>query len=94
MPNISSSIRLTKGQDGGVLLDVDKGAMFTLNSVGVRIMELLQEGQTTSSVVGQISQEFGASEREVKGDVDDFLRLLGEQGLLEDQRQADRDATI
>jgi len=77
-----------------VLLDVDRGAMFTLNSVGVRILELLQKGQTTPSVVSQISNEFGASEREVKGDVDDFLRLLGEQRLLEDQRRADRDAKL
>ena len=89
MPSISSSIRLTKGQDGGVLLDVDKGAMFTLNSVGVRILELLQEGQTIPSVVSQISREFGAPEREVRGDVEDFLRSLSKQGLLEEQRQAD-----
>jgi len=34
--------------------------MFTLNRVGVRILELLQEGQTMPSVVSQISGEFGA----------------------------------
>ena len=94
MLNISRSIRFTKGQDGGVLLDVDKGAMFTLNRVGVRILELLQEGQTMPSVVSQISGEFGAPEREVRSDVEDFLRLLSKQGLLEAQRQAGHDPKI
>ena len=94
MPNISSSIRLTKGQDGGVLLDVHKGAMFTLNSVGVRILELMQEGQTMPSVVSRISCEFGVSERVVAGDVEEFLRSLGEQGLLDGRKQAGDDADV
>ena len=94
MPTISSSIRLTKGEDGGVLLDVERGAVFTLNSVGVRILELLQQEQTTASIVSQISLEFRASEQVVSKDVTSFFQLLQEQGLLAGTRNADHDAEL
>lgn len=94
MPTISRSIRLTKSADGGVLLDVEQGAIFSLNTVGLRILELLQEGQTTASVVSRISREFGATEQLVLGDVEDFLRSLGERGLLEGTKQAGHDSAI
>lgn len=94
MPTISRSIRLTKGDDGGVLLDVEQGAVFTLNSVGVRILELLQQEQTTPSIVRQISLEFRASEQVVSEDVTSFFQLLHEQGLLAGTRNADYDAEL
>jgi len=83
MPTISRSIRLSKGGDGGVLLDVEQGTIFSLNTVGARIVELLQAQQATPYIVNQISREFGASEQTVSTDVTDFLRSLHERGLLE-----------
>ena len=94
MSSITGSIRITKGEDGGVLLDVEQGAIFTLNTVAVRIIELLQQGYTSFSIVSQISREFGASEQVVRGDVADFLQLLGKQGLLTGQRHTDHDSEI
>jgi Coenzyme PQQ synthesis protein D (PqqD) len=94
MPTISRSIRLSKGNDGGVLLDVEQGAIFSLNSVGARIVELLQAQQATASIVSQISREFGASEQVVSTDVADFLRSLHERGLLEGPKQAGHDSEM
>jgi hypothetical protein len=94
MSSITGSIRITKGADGGVLLDVEQGAIFTLNTVAVRIIELLQQGYPSSSIVSQISREFGATEQAVRGDVADFLQLLGKQGLLAEQRHTDHDSEI
>ncbi len=91
MPTISRSIRLSKSDDGGVLLDVEQGAIFSLNTVGARIVELLQAQQVTASIVSQISREFAASEHVVSKDVADFLRLLHERGLIEDRKQASHD---
>lgn len=94
MPAISRSIRLTKSADGGVLLDVNQGAIFSLNTVGLRILELLQEEESTAAIVGRISREFGVAEQIVLEDVEDFLRLLDEHGLLEGPIQASHDCTI
>jgi hypothetical protein len=82
MFSISPSVRLTKSQDGGVLLDVAHGAMFSLNPVGTRILELLQQEQSHSSLVLQVSREFGVSEAVVEADVLEFLSILRQQQLL------------
>jgi hypothetical protein len=79
---ISLSTRLTKSVDGGILLDVLQGAMFSLNPVGTRIIELLREPQDSLSLAAKISQEFAVSEETVRGDVEEFLATLAKQGLL------------
>lgn len=82
MFSISPSVRLTKSQDGGVLLDIEQGEIFSLNPVGTRIIELLQTEQTRSSLVHVVSREFSAPEEAVAADIDEFLALLRQQHLL------------
>jgi Coenzyme PQQ synthesis protein D (PqqD) len=84
MLTISRSVRLSKSPDGGVVLDVDRGAIFSLNSVGTRIVELLQQGKDATSVVEAIRREFQVSEEIATKDVADFFVTLREQHLLND----------
>ena len=79
---ISLSTRLTKSVDGGILLDVQQGAMFSLNPVGTRIIELLTEPQDSLSLTARISLEFGIPEETIRSDVEEFLATLAKQGLL------------
>jgi hypothetical protein len=90
MLTISRSARLSKSPDGGVLLDVDRGGIFSLNSVGTRIVELLQQGKDAMSIAEAVRREFRVSEDTAKKDVTDFLATLGEQQLLNDYREAGR----
>ena len=83
MLTISSSVRITKSQDGGILLDVEQGEIFRLNPVGVRIIELLKEGHTGLSLPRILSREFDAPEHVVQEDVRDFLSQLRKRRLLE-----------
>jgi hypothetical protein len=85
MFTISPSIRLAKSQDGGILLDTDGGTLFSLNPVGVRIVELLQEGHEAASLAETISGEFGVSPEIVRNDVANFLANLQEQQLLNER---------
>jgi Coenzyme PQQ synthesis protein D (PqqD) len=82
MLSISKSVRLSKSRDGGVLLDIEHGAMFSLNPVGTRIVELLQQGHSQSFLVHQVSCEFNVSEAVVQADVLEFLSILRQQQLL------------
>jgi len=90
MLTISRSARLSKSPDGGVLLDVDRGVIFSLNSVGTRIVELLQQGKEEMSVAEAIRREFQVSEDTARKDVADFLATLREQLLLIDYREGGR----
>jgi len=80
---ISKSVRLTKSRDGGILLDMERGGIFSLNPVATRIVELLGREQSVSSLVDQIGHEFGISEP-LAPDVVDFLSTLRDERLLED----------
>jgi hypothetical protein len=90
MLTISRSARLSKSPDGGVLLDVDRGVIFSLNSVGTRIVELLQQGKDATSVAEAICREFRVSADTARKDVSDFLVALREQLLLIDYREGGR----
>lgn len=81
---ISKAVRITKSQDGAVLLDVEQGEIFALNPVATRIVELLQEGHDGFSLAATLSREFSVPEEVVKGDVDDFLTRLRQQRLIDD----------
>jgi len=86
MLTISQSVRLTKSPDGSVLLDVEHGTIFSLNPVATRIIELLEERESISSVLNQISREFRVSEEIVKQDMDEFLSTLQQHGLLNEYK--------
>jgi hypothetical protein len=84
MLTISSSVRLTKSQDGGILLDVERGEIFRLNPVGTRIFELLKEGHDVPSLTRSLSSQFDVPEQVVREDVCDFLSQLRERRLIQD----------
>jgi hypothetical protein len=87
---MSPSIRLAKSQDGGVLLDVEQGSLFSLNPVGARVVELLKTGQDLSSLADIIGCEFHISPEVVRSDIADFLMSLRDQHLLTDGEPGDR----
>jgi hypothetical protein len=90
MLTLSQGARLSKSQDGGILLDLDHGVFFNLNPVGARIVELLQAACLRSSIVETVANEFHAPEEIVKNDVDIFLASLREQRLLDEDRSVGR----
>lgn len=83
---LSRGARLTKSQDGGILLDLDRGLFFHLNPVGARIVELLERGCDRESLGRTIGSEFRVPEGILKSDVDDFLLSLRQKRLLGEAR--------
>jgi Coenzyme PQQ synthesis protein D (PqqD) len=85
MYKVSEGIRSTHGQDGAIVLDIRQGQMFNLNFVGSRILELLQGGTAQSQIVEEIVREFGVGDERVANDVQEFLRTLKKNRLVEEQ---------
>jgi hypothetical protein len=82
MLTLSQGARLSKSQDGGILLDLEHGVFFSLNPVGARIIELLRETPSLPSIVQAIVREFRVPQKIVEKDVDDFLASLQKQQLV------------
>jgi hypothetical protein len=80
---LSDEVRSTHGQDGAVVLDIRGGQMFHLNLVGSRIVELLKSGLTESTIADRICREFCADRVTVIRDLEEFLRYLETNHLIE-----------
>lgn len=88
MLRISSAIKRTLTPDGAVLLDVEKGRMFSLNPVGSEILELIARGLGEDEVARQLSAVYGQDVETVRADVREFLGKLGEQHILHTRGRA------
>jgi hypothetical protein len=80
---ISANVRNTHNQDGGIVLDVRHGRIFSLNFVGSRILELLKVNVQPPQIAEAISREFGVSMETANADVREFLESLEKHRLIE-----------
>ena len=82
---IPSSIKETASEDGGVLLDVDRGLCFSLNSVGLKIWEFLKEGCNADQIAEKLQRTYSIPYEQALTDVRTFLEQLQSSGLLGDR---------
>ena len=83
--NASASVRSTYTQDGGVLLDVEKGMCYSLNAVASKLwnhLEQNQAGVTFDELVGVIRNNFEVTESGLEADIAAHLEKLEKMGLV------------
>ena len=83
--NVSSSVRSTYTQDGAVLLDVKKGACYSMNVVAARVwtaMERSQEGITLADIVNALEESFPVPRERLESDTAECLENLRRLGLV------------
>ncbi len=86
MLRISETIRRTETQDGGILLDVHHGQMFSLNLVGAKILELLRQGYDEPRITEEISRAYQIDRNTVQRDVVEFIENLQKHHILQAAR--------
>ena len=62
---------------------VDFKAVITLNESGAFLWELLKEEQTKESLLEKMAQEYDADKDLILADIEEFLKVLEDKGLLE-----------
>jgi hypothetical protein len=82
MFSISSTIRRTQTPDGGVLLDIGRGEMFSVNVIGSKILDLLEAGHDESQIAEHLAVACATAVDTVRGDVHDFLENLTRHEIL------------
>jgi hypothetical protein len=79
---IPAGIRETKSPDGAVLLDIEQGICFSLNPVGLKIWELLKQGQPIDKVADTLAIEFPISRQQILADTQEFISALEAKQLI------------
>ncbi len=62
---------------------VDFKAIITLNETGAYLWELLREDTSKEKLLENMLKEYDADEKILSADIDEFLSVLEEKGLLE-----------
>jgi PqqD family protein of HPr-rel-A system len=77
---IKSGLRIS---DQGMVFDPSTGETFTLNSTGLAILKLMNEGVTDDSIFETISKEYRITQAEFDRYFLDFISVLKSNQLLE-----------
>src|ERR1700737_3341224 len=82
MPSTREKARTIHTADGGIILDVENGKMFSLNSSGSAIFQLLEQGLPEEQIVKELVKRFAIPADVAKRDVSDFCSSLANRNLL------------
>ncbi len=66
--------------DRGFTFDPASGETFQLNTTGLRIVRMLQQGLDSDAVLGRMIEDFEVDENTARRDLDDFLSGLKQLG--------------
>ncbi len=70
--------------DTGFAFDPYSGSTFTINATGVCVLQALKEGLPRDAIDARVRERFDARYADVARDVDDFVALLRQHGLVAD----------
>jgi hypothetical protein len=91
MPSGSERIRSTHTGEGGVVMDIEKGKMFSLNASGSAVFQLLEKGFGDETIVGELVKRFEIQPEEARRDLADFREALKSHALSPQPAPADVD---
>ncbi len=80
---LSPQVRFRAVDKEGVIIHTQRGVVIVVNSLGLRIMELIREHGCRQGVLDRLIDEYDAPESILSTDLDDFLARLREQALVE-----------
>jgi len=82
MPSATERIRSVHTVDGGIVLDIENGRMFSLNCSGSATFQLLEQCLSKERIVEELVNRFGIAAEVAKKDLSDFCSSLGNHDLL------------
>jgi coenzyme PQQ synthesis protein D (PqqD) len=80
--SISSTVKETASEDGAVLLDVEQGICFSLNSSGLKIWGLLKQGRTIEQIADALESDYSVQRPQLLNDLCAFMLELETRKLL------------
>jgi hypothetical protein len=80
--SIPSSVKETASEDGAVLLDVEQGICFSLNSSGLRIWTLLKQGNNIDQIADAFEADYSVLRPQLLDDLRAFMLELESRKLL------------
>ncbi len=78
--NIKSDIALS---DSGFVFNPASGESYTVNPIGVEIIQLLKDGKSIAEVSEQILENYNTDLTTIDKDLNDFIVMLKQYSLID-----------
>lgn len=76
MPKEQTRVRAAHSAEGAVLMDIDRGKLFSLNGTGSAVYELLAKGLDYEAIAEELTRRFHIPIDTAKQDLRDFREAL------------------
>lgn len=83
--NINKNIAVS---DSGFVFNSTTGESFSVNPVGVEIIELLKQQMTIEQINNRLLEKYDADKDTIDRDVNDFISMLQQYSLIDNQDAA------
>lgn len=80
---LKSDIRYRNIADEGIVLRQDEGEVLVVNGVGVRVVELIAEGNALKQILTTLEGEYEVDQEQLLADFKDYIEELENAGVLE-----------
>ena len=67
---------------GGVVVNLENGAYYTLNEIGQTLWEAMNGRRKTEDIIRRIAKSYSVSQRKVRHDIEEHFKRLGCAGLI------------
>jgi len=79
---VNASVVYAELDDEAVLLNVETGIYFGLNTISTEIWRFLEQGASEGELVSRLADEYEVEPEQLSADIAEFLSSLLDQGLI------------
>ena len=80
---INPQVRTTAAdEDGSVLINLQSGIVFSLNSIAAKIWTLMEEGTSFEGIIESLAQEYETPRQQLQKDLNTLIGELQLKGLM------------
>ncbi len=81
---LRDDLRIAMMEEGYVIYDPENERILQLNITSSFLLEMLLDGKSEEEIVHDYSRVFGVSEEVARGDLEKFLLMMRQEGLVAD----------
>ena len=81
---LKDGLKLVLMEDGYILYDPEKERIFQLNITSSYLLEMVMDGKSKDEIIQSYADTFGVSKEVASKDLEKFLLMLKQEGLIED----------
>ncbi|HOI31271.1 MAG: PqqD family protein [Bacteroidales bacterium] len=71
--------------DNGFIFNPASGESFTVNQVGLDILNLLRKGEKQETIIQQLSEKYQADKAVIERDLSDFQAMIKQYHLIQNE---------